>query len=161
MDPSLIKLDSLIGNLGISPDFSKVAVNSPGAQSKQKNKLKSGVQIVINVNGIPAEARLADQKAKASYKNGYHAVFLENNQVYFGKLQSYDDKAKFVALKDVYYLQNIDSSAVLNFDLVKLGSEIHSPEDKMFINLNKIIFWEKLQDRGPIVTAILNSKDKE
>ncbi len=160
MKPSLIHLDSLIGNLGIDPNFSRTSINSPGAQTKQKNKLGQGNQIVINVNGTVAEKRDADrQKAKATYKEGYYAVFLDNDTVYFGKLQRFPQGAQFIVLKDVYYLKTADESAVLNFDLIKLGSEIHSPEDKMHININKILFWEKLQDEGPIVTAILNYKE--
>ena len=161
MDPSLIKLDSLIGNLGISPDFSRTAVNSPHSHNKQKNKLKKGVQIVINVNGQPVEKRGSeDKKARASYKEGYHAVFLEDKSVYFGKLQRFTDGAQFITLKSVYYLHSVDEASVLNFDLIKLGNEIHSPEDKMHINVSKILFWEKLQDSGPIVTAILNFEDQ-
>lgn len=160
IDPSLIHLDSLIGNLAISPNFSRTATNSPGAQSKQKNKLKHGNQIVINVNGVPAEKReVMPQKSKGTYKEGYHAVFLDDGTVYFGKLQRFPQGAQFITLKDVYYLKSADEAAVLNFDLIKLGSEIHSPEDKMHININKVLFWEKLQDKGPIVTAILNYKE--
>lgn len=159
MEPSLIH--SLIGNLGIRPDFSTKVVNSPGAKSRQKNRLKQGVQIVINVNGVAAEKRkVTDEPAIGTYKQGYYAIFLDNNQVYFGKLKRFPDGAQFIALKDVYYLQNIQDSAVLNFDLIKLGSEIHSPQDEMHINVQRVLFWEKLQDDGPIVTAILNYREK-
>ncbi|HUP26227.1 MAG TPA: hypothetical protein VM124_01110 [Candidatus Limnocylindrales bacterium] len=155
MEPSLIH--SLIGNLGISPDLSNKFTNSPGSKTRQKNKVGKGVQIVVNVNGVIAEKRHTSLNSEAgTYKEGYHAVFLDNNQVYFGKLRRFADSARFVSLKDVYYLRDISEAAVLNFDLIKLGSEIHSPEDEMHINISKILFWEKLKDDGPIVTAILN-----
>lgn len=155
MEPSI--LHTLIGNLGLHGDFSTNAAGSNAA--KQKNKNKGGVQIVVNVNGVQAEKRkVTDKPAISSYKKGYHAVFLDNNHVYFGKLMRWPENAQFVILKDVYYLQNINDAAILNFDLVKLGSEIHSPQDELHINISKILFWEKLQDNGPIVTAILNSK---
>ncbi len=158
MEPSLIH--SLIGNLGLSPDFSNKFEGSPGSKTKQKNNVKQGVQIVVNVNGVAAEKRKETTNSKVgTYKEGYHAVFLDNNQVYFGKLKRFADNAQFVSLKDVYYLRDISDEAVLNFDLVKLGSEIHSPEDEMHINVSKILFWEKLKDSGPIVTAILNFED--
>lgn len=157
MEPSIIH--TLIGNLGLHGDFSTKAPASVGA--KQKNKLKKGVQIVVNVNGVQAEKRTSgDEKPKASYKSGYHAIFLDDQQVYFGKLMRFGDNAQFMTLTDVYYLQNIGDEAVLNIDLVKLGSEIHSPEDKMHINIAHVLFWEKLQDDGPIVTAILNHQDR-
>ncbi|HSX23853.1 MAG TPA: hypothetical protein VLE74_02020 [Candidatus Saccharimonadales bacterium] len=157
MEPSIIH--TLIGNLGLHGDFSTKAPYSTA--NKQKNKLKQGVQIVINVNGVAAEKRkLTDKQPTASYKQGYHAVFLDDSSVYFGKLQRFPDKAQFITLKDIYYLRSIKDAAVLNFDLIKLGSEIHSPEDKMHINISKILFWEKLQDDGPIVTAILNYQER-
>lgn len=159
MEPSLIH--SLIGNLELGADFSNKFSNSPGSKSRQKNKLGKGVQIVINVNGVVAEKRKTAPAAKkvGTYKEGYQAVFLDNNQVYFGKLRRFADNAQFVSLKNVYYLRNIDDEAVLNFDLIKLGGEIHSPQDEMHINVSKILFWEKLQDDGPIVTAILNFEE--
>lgn len=159
MEPSL--LHELIGNLnlGISPEFSTSTQNSPGAKSKQKIKNKGGNQVVININGLPAERRKVPEKTKTqTFAEGYHAVFLKDNQIYFGKLQRITTQ-RFISLKDVYYLRNINEE-VLSVDLVKLGSEIHAPEDEMHINVEHILFWEKLQDDGPIVTAILNFKEK-
>lgn len=159
MEPSLIH--TLIGNLGLSPDFSKKFEDSPasGNRGKQKNKNKKGVQIVINVNGVVAAKQKAEEpNDNPTYAEGFHAVFLDNNQVYFGKLARITNQ-KFVSMREVYYLRDISEAAVLNFDLVKLGTEIHSPEDEMHINVDKIVIWEKLQDSGPIVTAILNYKN--
>ncbi|HSX47111.1 MAG TPA: hypothetical protein VLF87_03945 [Patescibacteria group bacterium] len=158
MDPSIF--GSLLGNLGISPDFSNRSDQSPNSNNRQRNKVKNGNQLVINVNGVQAEKRSKTKPTSGTYKEGYHAVFLDNNQVYFGKLQRFADTAIFMTLTGVYYLQTVDDSAVLNVDLVKLGTEIHSPEDKLHINMSHILFWEKLQDDGPIVTAILNSIDR-
>jgi hypothetical protein len=129
--------------------------------ANKKNKNKKGVQIVINVNGIvaakPKKVEIGDA---GTYKEGFHAVFLDNHDVYFGKLGKITANQRFVSMRDVYYLRDLTESAVLNFDLVKLGTEIHSPEDEMHINVNRIVFWEKLQDTGPIVTAILNYQKK-
>lgn len=160
MDPSLLHLDSLIGNLGLSPDFSRTNKGTAFTH-KQKIKNKKGTQVVINVNGVQAEKRkLTDVKAKENYKQGYYAVFLDNNQVYFGKLRRFADSAPFISLKDVYYLHNIQDDAVLNVDLIKLGTEIHSPQDEIHINRQRVLFWEKLQDDGPIVTAILHHQER-
>jgi hypothetical protein len=157
MEPSIIH--TLIGNLGLHGDFSTKAPNSTA--TKQKNNLKQGVQIVINVNGVQTEKRKStDAIKKATYKEGYHAIFLDNQQVYFGKLRRFADDAQFMTLTDVYYLQSVEDAAVLNIDLIKLGNEIHSPEDKLHINIAHVLFWEKLQDNGPIVTAILKHQDR-
>ena len=91
---------------------------------------------------------------------GYQAVFLTNNQVYFGRLSN--QNSKFADLKDVYYLQitqaqNLQSGAGAkspNINLVKLGGELHGPTDKMEINRDHILFIETLKSDSRVVTAI-------
>lgn len=94
-------------------------------------------------------------------KNAWQAVFLTNNQVYFGKLSSSD--GEYLELTKVFYLrsnqninENTDESA--NLDLIKLGAEIHGPEDKMYISKKQIIFWENLKSDSKIVRIINNYK---
>src|SRR3990167_4894055 len=73
------------------------------------------------------------QKAEVK-SSDYSAVFLTNNQVYFGKID--DENADFIKLKDVYYLRvNQGASAgqpatgaatpESGISLVKLGGELH------------------------------------
>ncbi len=90
----------------------------------------------------------------------YQAVFLDNGQVYFGKLANLN--SDYVELTDIYYLQvdqqvqpDQDQSAQQQISLAKLGNELHGPEDKMFINPDKIVFWENLKDDGQVSTAIV------
>ncbi len=89
----------------------------------------------------------------------YQAVFLDNGQVYFGRLANLN--SEYVELTDIYYLQvdqqvqpDQDQSAQQQISLAKLGNELHGPEDKMFINPDKIVFWENLKDDGQVSTAI-------
>lgn len=93
----------------------------------------------------------------------YQAVFLTNNQVYFGKIASFDSKS--VVLTDVFYIetpnqgQNTTSQANTNYTLRKLGvNELHAPEDKMVINREQVIFWENLKDSSQVVTRIKEYK---
>lgn len=98
----------------------------------------------------------------------YQAVFLANGQVYFGKLQ---EVGKYIRLSDIYYLQvqkpkssegttnNADPTSQQNkkadnTQLIKLGEELHSPEDEMLINKDQLLFWENLKDGGKVVDAI-------
>src|SRR3989344_7818454 len=69
----------------------------------------------------------------------YQAVFLSNNQVYFGKL--YNANSSYPTLRDIYYLQVTQvlqpkdpKSPAQQINLVKLGGELHGPEDEMRIN---------------------------
>lgn len=97
-------------------------------------------------------------------KTTYQAVFLTNDQVYFGHL-SYWPLRSTAALSDIYYLradkplqpqeQNQDQ---LNMELVKFGKEAHGPEDKMIIPKNQIRFWEDLRDDSRVTQTILEHK---
>jgi hypothetical protein len=39
---------------------------------------------------------------------------------------------------------------------VKLGNEIHGPEQEMQISSSQVIFWENLKNDGKVVDAIKN-----
>lgn len=94
----------------------------------------------------------------------YQAVFFTNGQVYFGKLQP--AKSGYMKLTDVYYLQNqvgaaegsenpqtaaTDQSSV---QLIKLGEEIHGPEDAMIISKDQVLFYENLKPDGKVAQSI-------
>ncbi|MFZ2886892.1 MAG: hypothetical protein WA021_03680 [Minisyncoccia bacterium] len=83
----------------------------------------------------------------------WQAVFLENGQVYFGRLREYDQN--FVELTDVYYLKtaaDLDTGANLN--LIKLGGEVHGPEDEMFIAKDSILYFENMKETSRVVESI-------
>lgn len=103
-------------------------------------------------------------------KDAYSAVFLSNSQVYFGKLK--DANAQFMTLTDIYYLQfnpelqqgdsGVAADTVKSSDLalIKLGDEIHNPEDQMILNKDHILFIEKLKTDSNVVKAIEEDKAK-
>ena len=88
---------------------------------------------------------------------GHQAIFLTSGQVYFGKLEKSGDWFK---LSDVYYLQvdqNLQQGSTpisSNFQLVKLGSEIHGPEDIMYLEPMNVLFWENLKSDSQVLQAI-------
>lgn len=90
----------------------------------------------------------------------WQAVFLENGQVYFGKLS--DINSTYANLTDVFYLRAGDTlgvdNASQNINLVKLGGEFHRPDDTIYIPKAKILFWENLTNESPVVKTIINSK---
>lgn len=90
-------------------------------------------------------------------KDAWQAVFLTNNQVYFGKIDSL--RGDYITLREVFYLQsnqtiNSDQKESGEINLIKLGSEIHGPENAMHISKNQIIFWENLKPNSKIVKII-------
>ena len=99
-----------------------------------------------------------------SFNSSYKAIFLTNNQVYFGKLRA--QTLHNYILTDIYYLQETQGSqlqkvnSAQQIQLVKLGSEIHGPEDKMKINKNLILFIENLKKDSFVVKSINEYKEK-
>jgi len=95
----------------------------------------------------------------------WRAVFLTNNQVYFGHFWDVPF-AGTITLRNVYYLQfstpgqQLDTQDQSQLKLVKLGSEIHGPTDEMVIPLSQVLFWETLRSDSAIVTTINNGQTK-
>ncbi len=91
----------------------------------------------------------------------WQAVFLSNNQVYFGKLKNSD--TNYVALSNVYYLRTATEleqaqGASSNLNLIKLGGEVHGPEDTIYIPKASVLFWENMKDSSRVVQTIINAK---
>ena len=103
-------------------------------------------------------------------KNEEQAVFLTNGQVYFGKIKTVNQQ--YIDLQNIYYLNvnqqvqpnqssststtSSSSSSTSNqsVSLVKLGCELHGPEDEMIINTSQVTFWENLKSTGQVSKAI-------
>lgn len=100
----------------------------------------------------------------------YQAVFFTNGQVYFGKLVSLN--GDYVKLSDVFYLQSQGSGDTEsenpqkgsddsgNFKLIKLGQEVHGPEDAMIISREQILFYENLKSDGKVAQTIEQYKSQ-
>lgn len=92
----------------------------------------------------------------------WRAVFLSNNQVYFGHFWDIPF-ASTITLHNVYYLQEVSQSGTqlsgqsqAPLKLVKLGNEIHGPTDEMVIPFSQVLFWETLRSDSAIVNTIKN-----
>ena len=117
-----------------------------------------------STTSAPAATSPAAAIANAT-ASGYQAVFLNNNQVYFGKIANGMDE-QFVQLKDIYYLQvqqtlqpaTSKTTPATNISLVKLGGELHGPTDTMYINRDQILLIEDLRTDSNLVKAIDNYK---
>lgn len=99
----------------------------------------------------------------------YQAVFLNGGQVYFGQVTDLNNK--YLRLVDIYYLrvnqqvqpaegEQAPAAGGDDISLVKLGCELHGPQDEMLINREQIIFWENLKDNGDVSDAIATYKEE-
>jgi hypothetical protein len=95
----------------------------------------------------------------------HEAIFLTNGQVYFSKVENRDKP--FIVLNDIYYLrvqQNLQPSpnnqqnGQPSISLVKLGNELHGPEDIMYVNRDHVLFIEPLKTDSNVVQAIRKDK---
>lgn len=104
-----------------------------------------------------------DEKGESKYVTSgqYQAVFLAGGQVYFGQVTSLNNS--YMRLQDIYYLrvnqtvqpdQANNQSASNDVSLVKLGCELHGPQDEMLINRDQVIFWENLKTDGQVAKAV-------
>jgi hypothetical protein len=131
---------------------------SYGKPTKQFYLLLVAVIIIIGVVGwfLWRSPGTSDKLIDTSK---YQAVFLTNGQVYFGKLT--DMGSEYLRLNDVYYLQtssddnksdNPQNSTDTSNDikLIKLGSEVHGPEDQMIIVKGLVIFFENIKADGDV-----------
>ncbi|MBI2097871.1 MAG: hypothetical protein HYT46_02990 [Candidatus Vogelbacteria bacterium] len=95
--------------------------------------------------------------------DNYKAVFLTNDQVYFGKVSGLNKT--YVTLSDIFYLQVAQplqpSQPANNVNLIKLGSELHGPQDLMTINRGQILFIEDLKPDSQVVQAITRFKEQQ
>ena len=147
--------------------------NGIGADRKRPSKRKilfitfiSSFIVLIAVAGV--YLLYQTNTSPVINKNEYQAVFFTNGQVYFGKLQNID--ADTLTLTDIFYLQAQPTttssnpqptSSASDVQLVKLGNEVHGPEDKMIINKSQILFFENLSKTGKVSDSIIKQQQNK
>ena len=146
-----------------------VSNGNSGRKSKTKISKRKLVNIVVSVLIVVVflvGGWFLSQTSSSVHINGgkYQAVFLTNGQVYFGKLQKLS--GSYFRLTDVFYLQTTDTtsdsvqnasdSSSTNVQLIKLGNEVHGPDDEMVIDKGQILFFENLKKDGKVTQSISN-----
>jgi len=94
-----------------------------------------------------------------SFDTEYQAVFLDNGQVYFGKIS--DTNKDFLLLNNVFYVQstvNLETKQV-NSILIKRGNEWHGP-NLMRINTTHVVLIEPV-GAGSKVQQLIAEATKE
>ncbi|MFZ1301226.1 MAG: hypothetical protein WAQ27_01435 [Candidatus Microsaccharimonas sp.] len=143
-------------------------------QKKQKKSKRNlfliiGIAVVVVLAIFGAILFSNSKNAAVAIDNSkYQAVFFTNGQVYFGKLKPVNDN--YLKLTDIYYLQTQatdtadsenpqeTSTDQSNVQLIKLGDEIHGPEDEMVLSRDQVLFYENLKDDSKVVQSIESYK---
>ncbi|MBP9853131.1 hypothetical protein KBC77_04055 [Candidatus Saccharibacteria bacterium] len=136
------------------------------AQSIFSSLLVFGVAVLLVLLTVAMLTRGSSVRTEGQLvkTDKYQAVFLNNGQVYFGKVNNLN--GQYVDLRDVYYLTqntaagaNGTTSATGDYTLVKLGcQQIHNPLDQMVIAREQVAFWENLNGDGKVVKSIQEFK---
>ena len=158
------------------PDLSKrqteavVSPVQPEATSRPRpRKNRAGMiiglilGIVLLAAGIGGYWFLSRSQLSTQIDSGkYQAVFLSSGQVYFGKLTVVD--SQYLKLSGVFYIQSqqdaasdedqITTQESTGMQLIKLGEEVHGPEDTMVINRDQMLFFENLKSDGKVTQLI-------
>ncbi len=148
----------------------RVNARNPGANHVGKFKKLKFKQLglilgaIILIGGLVFGGLMYFKSASASIidTDKYQAVFLSNGQVYFGKLQALN--TEYIKLTDIFYLQTKSdtksgnpqaTSTESDVQLIKLGSEVHGPDDQMVISKDQILFFENLKTDGTVSKSIV------
>ncbi len=142
-------------------------------QPRQKKSFK-WVIIAVVALGLVVGGWVAWQKL-ASADGGiesskYQAVFLTDGQIYYGKLTVLNDRQ--YKLTNVFYILSQNENKTANADgetaetqnnaqLIKMGNELHGPEDAMMINRDHVLFYENLKPDGKVTQTINQYKDNK
>lgn len=145
----------------------------PAKPTKAKSLIKGSIIIILVLIIVLGVLYLIGNYTNVSVpfftkqlSNKWQAVFLDNGQVYFGKIMKV--KSDSIVLREVYYLQVITEPLQRSQEpgfqpvpqqeqrltLIKLGNEIHGPSDEMIINRSHIVLTEDLKDDSRVVQAI-------
>ena len=152
----------------VAPTVASSQVSSPKKPKSKRKLLWAGLSLAIAAGLIVAAIFLASRfgSMAAIDSSRYQAVFFTNGQVYFGKLE--DLNSDYMRLTDVFYLQSQQSGSQAgdsenpqesstdqsDVQLIKLGDEIHGPEDEMIISKQQLLFFENLKDDGQVSKSI-------
>ena len=99
-------------------------------------------------------------ESQPSFKTDYQAIFMDNGQVFFGKMEN--SGAAYPLLRDVYYIgrqASPDGKQVKNI-LVKRGNEWHGPE-YMYINRQHIVVVEPVSATSRVAQLIKETKTQQ
>lgn len=154
------------------PASSARHLGDPLPRKKRKGFI-TGIIILLLIATVTIGYLVYNQASSLSKidKDSYQAVFLTNGQVYFGELHNTD--GSYLELTNIFYLQanqslqdaskSADPTQVApgssdGIKLIKLGDELHGPQDHMQISTKQVLFWENLKDNGKVAQAIDNYK---
>lgn len=118
------------------------------------------ILILLAVLVMTCVTACIETEADLSFTTEYQAVFMDNGQVFFGRLDK--EGSAHPVLREVYYIgrqASPDGKEVKNI-LLKRGSEWHGP-DVMYINGSHIVMIEPVSPTSRVAELIRELKSKQ
>lgn len=146
----------------------------PETSQRSKKPLLFVVALVLIAFAVAAWLFMnRNGAASAIDSSKYQAVVLRdalNTPTYFGKLSVINDD--YFRLTNVFYLQkktdgtaaspqSVENQNASDFELIKLGNEIHGPEDEIIIAKAQLLYFENLKPGGTVSKTIAQYQTKK
>lgn len=164
-------------NVGKKPAIKKKIVATKQTQGTEKKIVKRiflGVFVFMIIVALDANYKFTSAfRNDIQTQSKWQAVFLSNDQVYFGHLSQYGlnywrlDNAHYIKVTKVPVAPAVpqDPKAKTSpqdqqpqfenrTSLVKLSDDMHQPEDVLYIPKEHILFWQDLQNSSSIVQTL-------
>ncbi|MBI2309298.1 hypothetical protein HYU89_00160 [Candidatus Collierbacteria bacterium] len=124
-----------------------LAVRQPGWLSSGKKLLSGQIESSKQVD------KGSTSPSGAEPSSAFWAVYLDSGQVFYGKKGNPDKN--YVTMTDVFYYQpGVRSTKSGNIRIIKVGTEIHQPQDYVYVNKLHIERQEQLSSDSKVVKAI-------
>lgn len=147
-------------------EFSHDDYQQAGGSGSRNKQSKKNVHILITVLGLVGfgyilywgyQNFLTDSPNSSIFTKTYSGVFLDNGDVYFGKLSN--KESAFLTITDPYYVRvdNVKDGklpVIPEVKLVKVGIEGHKPKPLVEVQRGHILSIVELQPDSPIVKLI-------
>jgi hypothetical protein len=130
-------------------------------QYVRRRDMKTEVKLVIlAITSLFVLVACGRSDQKPTFTSESQAVFLDNGQVFFGKIENAG--ADYPLLRDVFYVQNQQDPETKQVKsiLIKRGNEWHKP-DQMYVNARHIVVIEPVGADSKVAQLIKEAKIQE
>ena len=112
------------------------------------------VKLALSIPKLSPKAEKTEEKKSS---DDYTAVYLDTNQVFYGKLGK--ESEQYVALSSAFYYQpGLNNAPSGNIRITKVGTELHKPSDIVHLNRSHVVMMEQLTPESKVTQAILKYK---
>jgi hypothetical protein len=148
----------------------QVQASAPAANYREGSRKRWLLPVVVAVVVLLVLGAVAWHMAKdnggAPRGDRYQAVFLDNGQVFFGKLKN--THGDYLTLESAYYTRKQDvpddateeqkAAVNNNVSLARVGDEVYGPESTLRIKAEQVLFWQDLKSDSKVAKAIDDAK---